>query len=51
MPHPSVLRVRVFLRCATLYDGITDEAICTLLPSVVTGDALFWERGVRAIVL
>src|SRR6267378_2327222 len=49
VPHPSVLRVRVFLRCATLYDAITDEATCTLLPSVVTGDAHSSGRGTHAI--
>jgi hypothetical protein len=51
VPHPSVLRVRVFLRCALPYDGITDEAICTLLLLVVTGGDRFWGRGVRAIAL
>src|SRR5229473_3390011 len=44
VPHPSVLRVRVFLRCATRYDAITDEGICTLLPSAVIVVGHFLER-------
>jgi len=49
VPHPSVLRVRVFLRCAFLYDAITGGAISTLLLLVVSGGAHSSGRGVRGI--
>jgi hypothetical protein len=51
VPHPSGLRVRVFLRCAILCNGITDEGISTSSPLVVTAGAPCWGRGVREIAL
>ena len=51
MPHPSGLRVRVFLRCVTRCDAITGETISTLLLSVATADGRFSGGGGRGIVL
>jgi hypothetical protein len=48
VPHPSGLRVRVFLRCAILCGAITDWEIFTSLRLVVIGDVRFSEHGVPA---
>ena len=48
VPHPSGLRVRVFLRCVILFGDITAVATCILLPSVVIGAIHFWGHGGHA---
>ena len=50
MPHPSDLRVRVFLPCTTLCDAITGGVISILSPSVVIAAVPFSERGEKETV-